>query len=223
MFCQVGSKAMSQEKQSTSAMRRKPQQNRSKERVNQILDVTEQMLIEVGNKDLTTRAIAVRCGIPVGSLYQFFPDKDAIILALAERYNKQITDLFRQLHIHQIDSLSLSEYVELLIDTFNQFCIDHVGYQAMFTQIQELIPELLKKDVDLNVHLVGELGNFLLERKPELGETKVRLIALVLVEVVSTLLWVSFEQEPTFRKELISETKFLVLTYLQQFFNDNFS
>lgn len=214
---------MSEQKQNSSPMRRKPQQNRSKERVNQILDVAEQMLIEVGNKETTTRAIAVRCGIPIGSLYQFFPDKEAIILALAERYNEQITNIFRQLHTHESNFVPLSEYVALLIDTFNQFFIDHPGYQAMFTQIQELIPELLKRDADLNVHLVGELENFLRGRKPELEEIKVRLIALVIIEVVGTLLWISFEQESTFRKQLVSETKFLVSTYLQQYFNENLS
>lgn len=211
---------MPKEKPNTSTMRRKPQQSRSKERVNQILDVAEQMLIEVGYKDTTTRAIAVRCKIPVGSLYQFFPDKDAIILALAERYNGQITHLFRQLHAQKTNSLPLSEYVGLVIDTFNQFFIDNPGYQAMFTQIQELIPELLKRDANLNTQLVEVLANFLQERKPELGEMKTRLMALVIVEVIGTLLWVSFEREPVLREQLILETKFLVLTYLQHHFSE---
>ncbi|ACK73177.1 transcriptional regulator, TetR family [Gloeothece citriformis PCC 7424] len=199
-------------------MRRKPLQNRSKERVEQILNTAEQILIKGGYKETTTRAIASECGISVGSLYQFFPDKEAIILGLAERYNQQITELFQKLHQQKTSSLPLNEYVELVIDTFKQFFTDNPGYVAMFNQIQELIPQLLKQDADLNAQLVEELANFLQQRKPELEAINVKVIAFVVVEIVGTLLWVSYEQEPSFREQLISQTKFLVLTYLQSHF-----
>ena len=55
-------------------MRRQPKQARSQERVHHILDVAEQLFIELGYEQTTTRAIATRAGVPVGSLYQFFPD-----------------------------------------------------------------------------------------------------------------------------------------------------
>ena len=67
-------------------MRRQPQQARSQERVRQILDVAEQLFVEMGYDSTTTRAIAARAGISVGSLYQFFPDKEAILKALAIQY-----------------------------------------------------------------------------------------------------------------------------------------
>jgi AcrR family transcriptional regulator len=67
-------------------MRRQPRQARSQERVKQILDVAEQMFIAEGYDAATTNAIAVRAGVPIGSLYQFFPDKGAIVQALAVRY-----------------------------------------------------------------------------------------------------------------------------------------
>jgi AcrR family transcriptional regulator len=81
-----------------NSTRHQPKQDRSKVRVEKILDTCEQMLIELGYKDTMAKAIASRCQIPIGSIYQFFPDKETIILALAELYNEQITALFRQLH-----------------------------------------------------------------------------------------------------------------------------
>lgn len=206
---------MSKTHSDTNLSRHQPKQGRSKVRVEKILDTCEQMLVEVGYKNTTTRAIATRCQIPIGSIYQFFPDKEAIILALAERYNEQITQLFRQLHQNQPDSWQLSAYVEQVIATLEQFCQEHQGYLALFTQIQELIPELLQKDSELNSQLVQEFADFFQKRQPQLGEMKASLIALVIVEITGTLLWVSFEQESALRAALLAETRCLLLSYLQ--------
>jgi AcrR family transcriptional regulator len=60
-------------------------QRRSRERVERILDVAADLIVEGGVTGLSTRAIAERAGVPVASLYQYFAGKDEIILALVER------------------------------------------------------------------------------------------------------------------------------------------
>jgi AcrR family transcriptional regulator len=65
--------------------RRRPAQARSRERVDRILDVTSQLVLTDGVEPLTTRTIAAAAGLPVASLYQYFADKDAVLLALCER------------------------------------------------------------------------------------------------------------------------------------------
>ena len=60
-------------------------QRRSRERVQRILDAVSELIVEDGVITLGTRAIAERAGIPVGSLYQYFADKDEILLALVKR------------------------------------------------------------------------------------------------------------------------------------------
>lgn len=60
-------------------------QRRSRERVERILDAASDLIVEGGVTALSTRAIAERAGVPVASLYQYFADKDEIILALVER------------------------------------------------------------------------------------------------------------------------------------------
>lgn len=65
--------------------RRVPQQSRSKERVERILDAAGVLVVQQGVDALSTRTIADRAGIPVASLYQYFADKDDILLALVER------------------------------------------------------------------------------------------------------------------------------------------
>jgi AcrR family transcriptional regulator len=66
-------------------MRRAPVQRRSRERVQRILDAASDLIVESGLTALSTRTIAERASVPVASLYQYFADKDEIILALVER------------------------------------------------------------------------------------------------------------------------------------------
>lgn len=65
--------------------RRVPTQARSRRRVERVLDAAAGLVIEHGVDALTTRSIASSAGVPVASLYQYFADKEAVLLALAER------------------------------------------------------------------------------------------------------------------------------------------
>jgi AcrR family transcriptional regulator len=63
-----------------------PQQKRSKARVALILESARQLLREEGLDAVTTTSIAQRAGIPVASLYQYFPDKKAVLLRIFDEY-----------------------------------------------------------------------------------------------------------------------------------------
>jgi AcrR family transcriptional regulator len=64
-----------------------PAQKRSRERFERILACAEEVLAEKGGDAFRMSDIVERAGVPFGSLYQYFPDKTAIIGTLAERYN----------------------------------------------------------------------------------------------------------------------------------------
>ncbi len=65
---------------------RSPQQERSRQRVDQILDAARQIIAEKGSAALTITEIAEIAGVTPGSMYQYFPNKLAIINALGTRY-----------------------------------------------------------------------------------------------------------------------------------------
>ena len=67
------------------AKRRVPQQMRSRDRVQRILEVAGEIVVDKGVEGVTTRAIAAGAQLPVASLYQYFADKEAVLLALVER------------------------------------------------------------------------------------------------------------------------------------------
>ncbi len=81
----------------TSHLRNLPRQARSAARVELLLDVAEEVFEEVGYDAATTNLVASRAGVPVGTLYRWFPDKAALAEALADRYLDRLVTLYREL------------------------------------------------------------------------------------------------------------------------------
>jgi AcrR family transcriptional regulator len=79
------------------APRRSPRQARSKERLQRILDATAELLEESGVEGISTRLIASRAEVNVATIYQFFPNKYAVLNALAERTAGRLLQGYLQL------------------------------------------------------------------------------------------------------------------------------
>ena len=202
-------------------MRRQPKQARSQERVKQILDVAAQLYLEVGYDSTTTRAIAARANVSVGSLYQFFPDKEAILKALAIRYMQTQYQRFLTLHTPAAVTLPLPSYVDRMIDVFDQFYTDYPGSRAIFDQLLDTITwSAIEKIDDFEYQVIDELARFFQCRQPSLSMAKCERIAMVITKTITELLWLSLSGDQTFRQELVAETKLLTLSYLQQYLNE---
>ena len=71
---------------------RPPQRRRGRERFARLLDVTEALLVERPDADVTLAMIAERAGVPLPSVYHFFPNRNAILIELARRYHQDLTE-----------------------------------------------------------------------------------------------------------------------------------
>jgi AcrR family transcriptional regulator len=95
--------------------RKSPRQSRSAVTVTAILDATARILIERGYTGTSTNAVAERAGVSVGSLYQYFPNKDALIAALHKRHIEQMKALVERSFARAMKS-SLEEALRELIE-----------------------------------------------------------------------------------------------------------
>ncbi|MBL0890678.1 MAG: TetR/AcrR family transcriptional regulator [Gemmatimonadaceae bacterium] len=102
---------------------RPPRQERGRRRMDEILDAAEQLLLEVGPANGSVQEIARRAGSSVGSIYHFFPTKDAIVAALRARHEeegKQVRVAIREA-VETGADLPLAEFVDRLISPLADF------------------------------------------------------------------------------------------------------
>jgi AcrR family transcriptional regulator len=78
------------------AGRRRPVQQRSAERLEIILQGARELICESGAESLKMSELAARAGISIGSLYQYFPERSAVVAALAQRYNEHGVECVRE-------------------------------------------------------------------------------------------------------------------------------
>ena len=79
------------------SVRRKPTQKRAKERVEKILTTASEMISETGSDAVRMTELAARAGVPIGSLYQYFPDKASILRTLAVRFMEATQEMLAAL------------------------------------------------------------------------------------------------------------------------------
>lgn len=95
--------------------RRRPKQGRSRETVEAILTAAKQVLLRSGLKGFNTNIVAERAGVSVGSLYQFFPGKEAILATLVRDMRRDmLSDLIAAQQSSNVDDLT--DVVGAMID-----------------------------------------------------------------------------------------------------------
>ena len=97
--------------------RKTPIQARSTASVNAILDATIQVLLKLGKERLTTTRVALRAGVSVGTLYQYFPNKSALLQAALRRHLDEVTNAV-ELVCKQQEGATLRQMATALITAF---------------------------------------------------------------------------------------------------------
>lgn len=194
--------------------RKRPRQTRSKETVETILAATARILVKHGFDGLTTNAVAEAAGVSIGSLYQYFPNKQALVAALIER---RLDDKNARTHaeLARVGTLPLPEAVRtmirLTIDNYaaapelSRVLIEQVPRVGRMARIQELHQGTLR--------LVAAL---LEARKRELAINDPEVAAFVLVASIEAIAQRATLFQPSRLTDpvLIEEATAMVTRYL---------
>jgi AcrR family transcriptional regulator len=97
--------------------RKSPVQARSAASVDAILEATIQVLLSVGKERLTTTRVALRAGVSVGTLYQYFPNKSALLQAALKRHLDEVTEAVERVCREQ-KGTTLQQMATALINEF---------------------------------------------------------------------------------------------------------
>jgi AcrR family transcriptional regulator len=176
---------------------RAPVQKRGQQRVETILDAAEAVIGEVGVEAATTNAIAERAGSSVGSLYHFFPNKDAILQALTERYLETSAAILRRERRIDEPWVPLEVLFPQMIVAFVAMDTLHPGYMAVCRATDAASGGRSPIALRMEAHMEDMIEELLYQRCPGMptNEAKV-LAALSCVTVHSVLDHASSVDEP---------------------------
>jgi AcrR family transcriptional regulator len=101
-----------------TAARRTPSQARSRERLECIQAAACELIVRTGSDQVKMSEVAALAGISIGSLYQYFPDKSALIRSLAERYNAESRRCIEEALAEVVDLPGLLAAFDALVDIY---------------------------------------------------------------------------------------------------------
>ena len=199
----------------TGPLRRVPVQGRSVARVQRMLDACAELVDEVGYEGLTTTLLAERAEVAIGSVYQFFPDKRAIVQALAMRnmdaYLQGLSDRFgNETFNHWWDG------VDAAIDIFIQMHRTVPGFRTLhFGDVVDV--HLLDVDRDNNAVIAERLAELLVDQFQLIDRARLRFALEISVEAADALIKLAFRREPNGGDEaVLTEAKALIREYLHR-------
>jgi AcrR family transcriptional regulator len=197
-------------------MRRRPTQARGQLRVAQILDAAEQLFGEEGYAAATTNAIAARAGVPIGSIYQFFPHKEAILRGVAERYREEAAALFDAALEGGSAELPTAELIGRLLGVMVEYGRERIGFSRVVLQAGG-DPQLQAAAAAILGDVIGRLEGLLTRRAGHLPAERRRLMARLGITATSALLALLIaekSQGEEHSKAIIAEAQRMLTAYL---------
>jgi len=199
----------------TQTLRKKPTQDRSKQRVERILDAAARIFADVGYAAATTEAIAERAGVSIGSLYQFFPNKRALFDAVGAQYLAEARKLFDTFITRERTQRPWQELLDETVDAFWVFQRTSPGFQAVYKSFL-LSKEFFVAGDMLNREIASRL-EAVIARYSSISRTRREIVATVIVETLSAMMLVGVRMREPRATNLQNETKLLLRRYLEPY------
>ncbi|WP_088828218.1 TetR/AcrR family transcriptional regulator [Marinobacter sp. es.048] len=193
------------------APRRRPVQARSRERVNTILRHAATIFHETGVDAASMSSIARQSGMSLASLYRYFPNKAAIVHAIAEQHVEKMEQALRE----RLQELNLSDAVDVLIDQFYEFYRNEPAYSAIWSGV-EAMPELRELDLRELYTNARDLDEKLKEECPRVSADRRWTASLLLPRSAGTVLRLAVTLPEAQGRQLVEELKCMARAYVRE-------
>lgn len=198
----------------TVTIRKHPVQERSAVTFEAIVEAAVQVLLRQGYRRFTTARVAAVAGVSVGSFYQYFPNKQALVRELIRRH---VAALAERICAAAPSSLTPAEALRAVVAAFIAAKRENAAFSAA---LREPMREFDKRDLvqEAAARVAAHLLPFLARAHPDLAAPRLRLMAGLLVAVIEAPVIEAMEHQPELLAlpEFTEELTVLALGYLSR-------
>jgi AcrR family transcriptional regulator len=189
-------------------------QERGKKRMAELLRAAGQVFADVGYENATTNAIAARARVSPGTLYQFFPNKQAIAEALANAYaakNQALHESFFELSAAEVP---LRDLIDRLVGSFLEFRRNAPGFESLFVG-SVVSRDLAERVQALHLQMKQRIADLIQMRAPHLGPRMIQTAAETSLQIVKAMLPLALDGSAKQREVGERELKLVLERYLE--------
>jgi AcrR family transcriptional regulator len=171
------------------SLRAKPKQKRGQMRVQAIINAASEVFAEVGYENATMIEIAARADTSVGSLYQFFSNKESVLKALVERYVNRATEVFSAMDVESFSAKSFEEGIRAILVPLKTFIRDNRDFQVIFASSggSALVAEAIRPmDEAFQTRMDAVLTQIAPQLSPQ-DRYKYRMVGMMVMKALLTL------------------------------------
>jgi AcrR family transcriptional regulator len=189
---------------------RAPKRQRGRERVAQLLQAAAAVFAEKGYQAATMTEIALRAGAPIGSLYQFFPDKGVLADTLVQNYVRLLSDGLSALESRAQDT-PISALIESLFDLLR----GHSRERSAALPLVEARMDAQTRRATFRLMLRQRIAAILRAHARALPANEARDMAIVMLQLMKAASMLSDEEGLPGRSAGLRDLKGLAVQYLQ--------
>jgi AcrR family transcriptional regulator len=202
-------------------MRNLPQQERSKRRYAVIVDTAAELFATNGFDATTMEAIAAASGSAIGSVYRFFPNKQAVFRAVADLALERAQAVFIEtMAVAQSGELEWGEVLDRALDAFAEFHSREAAPRAVFANLQ-LYGEYAEADQQMIREFIAATAGVIALWAPKVALDTRQIIATMIVHTASGVLVLSHRESPAMAAAMLDHTKLMLRRYLEPWIHTN--
>jgi AcrR family transcriptional regulator len=193
--------------------RKLPRQERSRVTVEAILEATAHILTEKGYDRTNTNLVAELAGVSIGSLYQYFPNKESLMVALMEEHSREIAELVESKLNHLFNDppeIAIPELVKAVI-----------AVHGINPRLHQVLSEEIPRSERLKMHQTDDriaelLQGYLKRWRDVIQPQNIEMTVFILSRTVESLCHSAVIEHPQFMKDgkFEQEVSDLILSYL---------
>jgi len=189
---------------------KQPKRERGKQRVAALMNAGAELFQEKGYEAATMTEIASRAGAAIGSLYQFFPSKEALAEAIFVRYSERVADLLQHL-AQRAHTLSAAQLADALVDTMLTLRSDRDATIALTDSVTSIV----ERRKPLRNATRNMVATILCGAIPALSETRATVVSAVVLHIMKIVPALAIAEKES-GQPFVAEARKALAVYISQ-------